>query len=504
MGQSNIREYDEFMLNNRRKVNGYMNLVLWHFVLTGPAIALGIHAGIFPYVTYVTCLYISIMVIGLSSLHLIMMRRIPHSLASSVFALTALDLLLFYMFLSDVSIRLTWFLVPVLSLLFCDRIIYYYAVILNFITMFGATYITSFYEAAQTGSYPVSTMAFFLDSIGGLIIESFVMFIAGCIIQRLTSEYYKELITKNSIIEAQKKEMIEKVVLLDSIVKIFDNANLIDFTTFTENPLKGPEKKPIHIDVDQTHTTLNMKLQEYIIPEQHEFFMNFTNLHTLRERLASKNIISEDFIHSEIGWIRAQYITVAADSDGVPTVVIYVTRNVDADKRREAALLKISMTDELTNLYNRRRYNKDVLAIKETDLPEDLVIFSMDVNDLKTVNDTKGHYVGDELIKGAAYCLTTSVGTTGIVYRTGGDEFIAIVHTENPEEIRKNIAETSCEWKGSYIDKLNISVGYAAYTDHPEMSFDDLQILSDEEMYAEKDRYYRENHIDRRRRRRSG
>ena len=504
MVQSNTREYDEFMLSNRQKVNGYMNLVLWHFVLTGPAIALGIHVGIFSHAGYITCLYLSIMVIGLSSLHLIMTLRLPYSLASSVFALTALDILLFYMSLSDVSLRLTWFLVPILSLLFCDKSIYIYAVILNFVTMSGATYITSFYEAAGTGPHLISSTDFFLNSIGGLTIESFVMFISGCIIQKLTSDYYKELINKNSIIEAQKKEMMEKVEILDSIVKVFDTANIINFDTLTEITLMDSDKKPIHIDMEYPHTTLDMDLQKHIIPEQLEFFMNFTDLQTLRDRLKSKNIISEDFIHSEAGWIRVQYITVCADSEGVPKVVIYVTRNVDADKRREAALLKISMTDELTNLYNRRRYNKDVLAIKESKLPEDLVIFSMDVNELKSVNDTKGHYVGDELIKGAAYCLTTSVGTTGIVYRTGGDEFMAIVYTENPEKIRRAIAKTSYEWKGNYIDTLNISVGYAAYTDHPEMSFEDLQILSDEAMYAEKDRYYRENHIDRRRRRRSG
>ena len=66
-------------------------------------------------------------------------------------------------------------------------------------------------------------------------------------------------------------------------------------------------------------------------------------------------------------------------------------------------------------------------------------MFSVDVNGLKKVNDTKGHTAGDELIKGAANCLTLAVGNNGKVYRTGGDEFMAVLFTENPEKIRDEI-----------------------------------------------------------------
>lgn len=57
------------------------------------------------------------------------------------------------------------------------------------------------------------------------------------------------------------------------------------------------------------------------------------------------------------------------------------------------------------------------------------------MNGLKTVNDTKGHAAGDELIKGAADCLALSVGNKGKVYRTGGDEFMAVVHSDDPEHL---------------------------------------------------------------------
>ncbi len=298
--------------------------------------------------------------------------------------------------------------------------------------------------------------------------------------------------------------MLEKVQLLDAVVRIFDNVNLINFITRTETSLKSLKKNSLSIDfVNQSHTVVNTRLQKYIIAEQHEQFMEFTNLRTLRERLICRNIISEDFISSESGWIRAQYITVSTDDNGLPSAVIYITRNVDSEKKKEAYLLEISMTDALTGMYNRRSYDKDKLAIKSSPLPENLVLFSMDDNNLKTVNDTLGHNIGDELIKNASRCLSAAIGPLGTVYRVGGDEFFAIATSDDPEKIRKDISELTKNYDGTYPNKLNISVGYASLRAHPEASFDELENLADVNMYEEKDRYYRENHIDRRRRRRA-
>ena len=60
------KDYDEFILQNRIRVNGNLNIVLWLFILTGPAIASGIKAGIFPDITYQTCVMISLIVVFMS------------------------------------------------------------------------------------------------------------------------------------------------------------------------------------------------------------------------------------------------------------------------------------------------------------------------------------------------------------------------------------------------------------------------------------------------------
>jgi diguanylate cyclase (GGDEF)-like protein len=503
MEQVIIDDYQSFITNNRIKVNRYLNTALWFFIIAGPAIALGVKANIFPDITYQTCLIISLVVVILSAIHLILFKRNPNSVFTSAFALTAVDVLIVYMAVCHVNIHLTWFLVPLLSILFCDRLLYFYALGLNYVLMFATTWITAPYYFSQ-GSLFENPTFYFLDVIGGYTIETLVMAVSGYMIVSLASNYFKESFRQYEVIREQEKSVQEKMDILDSMVEIYDNVNLISFVDNTEMSLRDSEQKKHGIDMAaQTHTLMNQRIKNHVMPDQLEAFLTFTNITTVRNRLMNKKIISADFIDVVAGWFRAQYITVDAAEDGLPNVVIYTTRNVEEDKRREQHLLRLSMTDEMTRLYNRRCYDEDMAEYKDKAPEEDFVLFSVDVNGLKTVNDTKGHAAGDELIKGAADCLVLAVGPAGKAYRTGGDEFMAIVHTKDPEKIREEIWRKVSKWRGMYTEKMTLSVGYASYSEHKGTTVDNLEHVADADMYAGKERYYKENGIDRRRKARA-
>ena len=494
-------DYQSFMTNNRIRVNRYLNMTLWFFVIAGPAIALGVKANIFPDITYRTCFMISLLVVILSFMHLMMVKRLTNSIYTSVFVLTALDILLVYMAVCHVGIYLTWFLVPLLSILFCDRLLYFYALGLNYVLTCATTWLTAPYYISQQSRFE-DTTSYFLGMTGGFTIETLAMAVSGYMIVNLTVNYFKENFRQYEVIGEQKKSVQEKMEILDAMVEVYDNVNLISFVDNTEMSLRDPAQKKHYIDMPtQTHTLMNQRLKNTVMPDHLDAFLTFTNITTVRERLRNKRIISSDFIDVVAGWFRAQYITVEAGEDGLPDVVIYTTRNVEEDKRREQHLLSLSMTDEMTRLYNRRCYDEDMAGYKEKAPEEDFVLFSVDVNGLKVVNDTKGHAAGDELIKGAADCLVLAVGQAGKAYRTGGDEFMAIVHTKTPEKIREAIWQKAGEWHGVYTEKMTLAVGYAAYSVHRSATADDLEHIADTDMYAEKEKYYRQNGIDRRRRR---
>ena len=493
------KDYQGFIVGNRARINRYLNRALWTFVITGPAIALGVAAGVFTHTDYGTCLGITVVMVVLAAVHLILVKRLPRSIVTSVFALTALDALIIYMELGHVNIALTWFLVPLLSILFCERRLFFYALITNYLSMFASTWATAPYYV-ELGSPFVTAESFFFNTMAGFTLETLIMAVSGYFIVKLSADNFKELFRQQRIIEDQEESVLEKMGILDSMAEIYDNVNLISFVDNTEMSLRDANQEKHYIDMDtQTHTLMNQRLKEQVAPDHLDEFLTFTNITTVRERLKNKKIISADFIDVDAGWFRAQYIMVEQAPDGRPDVVIYTTRNVDEEKRREERLTKLSMTDELTSLYNRRRYVEDLARHRERPMKDDYVIFSIDVNGLKTVNDTKGHAAGDELIKAAADCLEQAVGKAGIVYRTGGDEFMAAVHTDAPQRLRAEIHKITGEWHGTYTDKLNVAVGYASHAEHPDATVDDLEHMADADMYAEKDRYYRESGIDRRR-----
>ena len=128
-------EYEEFLKANRIKVNKYMNKVLWFFILAGPAIALARKLGLFLEIKYTTCIFISIMLAILATIHLLLCKKFPGKSFTFLFALTILNLLILYMSCHNVGVYILWFGIPLLSLLFCEKYLYFYASALNYILL---------------------------------------------------------------------------------------------------------------------------------------------------------------------------------------------------------------------------------------------------------------------------------------------------------------------------------------------------------------------------------
>ena len=84
--------------------------------------------------------------------------------------------------------------------------------------------------------------------------------------------------------------------------------------------------------------------------------------------------------------------------------------------------------DSATGLLNKKAVTEAVIdALAEADTLNDrrtLYLAVMDIDDFKNVNDTYGHYFGDEVIAGFAAELRKNIGDKGIIGRIGGDEFI--------------------------------------------------------------------------------
>lgn len=201
------------------------------------------------------------------------------------------------------------------------------------------------------------------------------------------------------------------------------------------------------------------------------------------------NIINEDMVISII--ITITYLIVFFI---VLKVLFSITMNiVNMQKRKEEKLENEANNDGLTGLYNRRAYDKEVARYNNMGLKDDLVVVAIDINGLKKANDTLGHEAGDELILGAAKCLQSVFETYGHVYRTGGDEFIAIISVgkNTLEKIKSDLQKKCDNWQGKLVERLTLSAGYASVRDYKCQDIVKLVKTADENMYKAKQEFYK-------------
>lgn len=125
----------------------------------------------------------------------------------------------------------------------------------------------------------------------------------------------------------------------------------------------------------------------------------------------------------------------------------------------------MSNTDILTDLKNRNAFAIDIENLNSSS-PDLITIMSIDLDNLKHINDTKGHLCGDEYIKSCVDILKVAIGSNGVIYRIGGDEF-AIIMTAIGEDTIKNLIdciEVELATQNEFNEnKLALSVGYAIY-----------------------------------------
>lgn len=164
-------------------------------------------------------------------------------------------------------------------------------------------------------------------------------------------------------------------------------------------------------------------------------------------------------------------------------------------ERANAELARIHMLDPMTGIYNRRGFYKNVrkLISKAEKQGVGVWVFSIDMDNLKKINDLYGHNEGDKAIKAVASLMTKCTAEGGICSRFGGDEFVAVIaETDGAdsfyEKISRSIAEYNRRSKSPY--DVSISCGYKVGKPKTLKEIDDLMKASDREMYTQKRKHH--------------
>ncbi len=200
----------------------------------------------------------------------------------------------------------------------------------------------------------------------------------------------------------------------------------------------------------------------------------------------------------ECHWVR-DFTHAVRGEDGAVTAyegyIIDITAQKAAEttlRQREEQLRMLSLTDELTGLYNRR----GLFALGEHTLriarrrARGLGVIYVDVDGLKAVNDRFGHAQGDETLRTVADLIRASARESDVAGRVGGDEFVILVEDEPAvtadlvQRVRRRVEGANA--KGGRSHQISLSLGAVDWEPGDRATLQELIERADQRMFDDK------------------
>ena len=185
-----------------------------------------------------------------------------------------------------------------------------------------------------------------------------------------------------------------------------------------------------------------------------------------------------------------RWIEIFSALDMVLLVAMLIEQTLSAIRiaRQNKALEKKAYIDLHTGLPNKSRCEELLNDVEFITEPTACVMF--DLNNLKHVNDTMGHSVGDQLIANFARLLRNAVPAKDFVGRYGGDEFIAVIYQTDRRKVKNillglqaDVDEFNAHGRGEHV---SYAQGWAISSDYDHCTLQTLFDAADKYMYTNK------------------
>lgn len=295
---------------------------------------------------------------------------------------------------------------------------------------------------------------------------------------------YKISLTLSATFEIQAvlkaiREVFRKTFHLDEFsLMLFDekNESLYIRTTFGLPSITGKQK--IRLDNMNVFREAITKEKPIHIQDMTQFAPDFFLLHSNKKKntgaFLSIPLLAEN--EQTIGLINLKKDTTDGFSNYEMSLLNRIAQQVG--KVIDKSLLfhqtkELSITDELTGIYNRRyfnqRYEREILRARRYD--RSLAVLMIDIDHFKKYNDTHGHIMGDEVLQKFTKVLDANIRKADVLARYGGEEFVLILPEINKEKALQAAekfrhAIESHSFPGGEtqpLGKLTISTGLATF-----------------------------------------
>ena len=211
-------------------------------------------------------------------------------------------------------------------------------------------------------------------------------------------------------------------------------------------------------------------------------------------RKPDDNLKIEYCSRTENAYMVLTVLPVEWHADGTVAVVMQVVQDIG----QKVELENMANTDSLTGLFNERYFSRVLNICEAKKLP--FVLYYLDLDRFKPINDTYGHLMGDRLLKEIAARLLRCIRSRDYAFRIGGDEFALIVSADMDEEQRSRMAERIQTMLSAPIVieekvlSVGVSCGCACYPEDGDAS--QVRITADSRMYAEKQHHHADDRTE--------
>ena len=201
-------------------------------------------------------------------------------------------------------------------------------------------------------------------------------------------------------------------------------------------------------------------------------------------------VVCMEFDADFLSFTNPRSLTFGLALSGGLVVIISLISYLSMSRASEPYFKKLAYTDFLTGYENRMSFEQRLrecgdLAVKG----EYVTLIICDVNNLKVINDTQGHKVGDAYIKSTADLIVDNLKGAGPLYRIGGDEFASIIVGKDERGVGAIMSALRTERRIAVKgQRFSCACGAAMYTEGVDATLRDVFKRADESMYKEKKR----------------
>ena len=297
--------------------------------------------------------------------------------------------------------------------------------------------------------------------------------------------------------ENKKNEMdlCEQFNIVNALSRDYANIISIRITTRTIKPIKLsgfiPDSFKQNDSLDSTYESFFTEyIEQRVYSEDRTFMKKAIALDTIIEKLSNTDEYSSSYRVEESGELHFyEFKFMKLNSDTVIVGFMNIDKMIKDAKEKEM-LIALSETDQMTSLLNRVSGEKKVTEHLKNGDGGFLIL--LDVDHFKSINDTFGHGVGDQVIIQVAKCLKSTFREHDIVFRLGGDEFSAYAADVTTKKIANQIISRFIEKLEKIVIQelgdrtITASIGATIIPSGTPVNFAEKYKLVDEGVYESK------------------